>query len=74
MDILGLLAIAFYAALFLVIIFFAFLPSIIARRKEHDDFLWILVANVVLGGTVFGWFLALIWACHPDWTLERMFG
>jgi hypothetical protein len=41
-------------------ILIGFLPSILARQKEH--FVAILLINIFLGWTVIGWIAALIWA------------
>ena len=41
-----------------------FLPSIIAHDKQN--FAGIFVLNFLLGWTVIGWILALIWACTAD--------
>ena len=38
-----------------------FLPSIIGRDKH--DFTGILLVNLLLGWTVIGWIIALVWAC-----------
>jgi hypothetical protein len=38
-----------------------FLPSIIGYRKQA--FTGIFVVNLLLGWTVIGWIVALIWAC-----------
>lgn len=41
-----------------------FLPSIVAHNKQN--FAGIFVLNFLLGWTVVGWILALIWACTAD--------
>ena len=41
-----------------------FLPSIIAHNKQN--FAGIFVLNFLLGWTVIGWILALVWACASD--------
>ena len=41
-----------------------FLPAILGRNKA--DFTGILLLNLLLGWTVVGWFVALIWACASD--------
>ena len=42
---------------------FYILPSIIAFCREHDRTSSIIVLNMLIGWTVFGWILALAWAC-----------
>jgi hypothetical protein len=41
-----------------------FLPSIVAHDKR--SFTGILILNLLLGWTVIGWFVALIWACTDE--------
>lgn len=46
-------------------IFLAFYlaPWLIAYQRSHQNQLAIAVLNVLLGWTVIGWIVALIWAC-----------
>jgi hypothetical protein len=41
-----------------------FLPTIIGRHKA--DVMGIFFVNFLLGWTVIGWFVALIWACSAE--------
>jgi hypothetical protein len=41
-----------------------FLPTIIGRHKA--DVMGIFLVNFLLGWTVIGWFIALIWACSAE--------
>jgi uncharacterized membrane protein YqaE (UPF0057 family) len=41
-----------------------FLPSFIGHRKQ--GFTGIFLVNLLLGWTVIGWFVALIWACTAE--------
>ena len=41
-----------------------FLPTIVARNRS--DFAGILLLNLLLGWTVIGWIVALIWACASE--------
>jgi hypothetical protein len=41
-----------------------FLPAIIGRNKA--DFAGIFLLNLLLGWTVIGWIIALIWACSAE--------
>lgn len=43
---------------------FYFLPTIIGRHKA--DVTSIFIVNFLLGWTVIGWFVALIWACAAE--------
>jgi threonine/homoserine/homoserine lactone efflux protein len=40
-----------------------FLPSFIAETKHHNNRNAILLCNLFLGWTFFGWVISLIWAC-----------
>ena len=35
------------------------------QKVQHSYFVAILLINIFLGGTFFGWFVALAWACAP---------
>ena len=52
--------------MFHLIFFFLlyFLPSLIGRDKK--DALGIFLVNFLLGWTLIGWVVALIWACAAD--------
>lgn len=39
-----------------------FLPTIIALARGHHDGFAIFLTNLLLGWTVIGWFVALIWS------------
>lgn len=41
---------------------FYFLPTTLAALRRRKGFRWILALNVLLGWTVIGWIVALIWA------------
>ena len=43
-----------------------FLPSIIALARNKRDITAILLLNVLLGWTVIGWVVALVWAVKTD--------
>ena len=58
-------------ALFIVGIWFYFLPSIIGRRKRNA--LAIFVLNLGAGWTFAGWVIALVWACTKDSAVELAF-
>ena len=49
-------------ALALVLAAVYFLPAIVAVRRRCRSDAAIFVINLLLGGTVFGWFAALSWA------------
>ena len=40
-----------------------FLPFSVAIIRNHNDWLAITVLDLLLGWTVVGWLVALIWAC-----------
>jgi len=43
-----------------------FLPSIVAVARNKRDVLPILLLNFLLGWTLIGWIVALIWALKTD--------
>jgi hypothetical protein len=43
-----------------------FLPTIIAGVRKVRNFGWILTINLLLGWTVIGWVVALIWAFRDE--------
>jgi hypothetical protein len=43
-----------------------FLPSIVALARSKRDITAILLLNLLLGWTVIGWVVALIWAVKTD--------
>lgn len=51
-------------ALALIIIYF--LPTIIAYERGHKNTLAIFVLNILLGWSIIGWAIALIWAVLKD--------
>ena len=56
--------------LFLILsVLLYFLPTIIARDKA--DLTAIFLVNLLLGWTIIGWFIALIWACAAERYIAR---
>ena len=43
-------------------LFLYFLPTAIAQSRDHQSMFSIFALNLVLGWTVLGWFIALIWS------------
>jgi hypothetical protein len=43
-----------------------FLPALIADKRQRHDLLIIALFNAVLGWTVLGWLLALVWSIQPN--------
>lgn len=39
-----------------------FLPTIVAAKREHHNLVAILALNFLLGWTLLGWAVALVWA------------
>lgn len=52
----------FFAVFFLIIGFVYVVPTFIAFRRNHPNRWLILLVNVVFGGTILGWGIALAWA------------
>lgn len=56
--------------LFLVLLILAFiglLPSVIAFVRRHHNRYAILVLNILLGWTLIGWAVALVWSLTAVW-------
>ena len=43
-----------------------FLPAIVAFARSKRDAVSILVLNILLGWTMIGWIIALVWALKQD--------
>jgi hypothetical protein len=50
--------------LLLVVLFFAlyFLPTLIAFLRQHKNKLAIFLLNLLLGWTILGWVVSLVWS------------
>jgi len=48
---------------FIVAVLLYFLPSMVAKRRNHRSRGSILIVNIFLGWTFIGWVVALAWAC-----------
>jgi hypothetical protein len=46
-----------------------FLPSIIALARSKRDIVGIVLLNFLLGWTIIGWVVALVWAVKTDYPL-----
>ena len=54
---------AFFAfACFAFSILIYFLPAIVAIKRKHCNTMAILILNIFLGWTFFGWVCALVWS------------
>jgi hypothetical protein len=53
----------FGLVLFLLILFFYFIPAYVAGTRRAENSGAITAINLLFGWTVIGWFGALIWAC-----------
>jgi RsiW-degrading membrane proteinase PrsW (M82 family) len=42
------------------------LPAFVAGKRKHKNGAAILVLNLLLGWTVLGWIIALVWACTSN--------
>jgi hypothetical protein len=52
----------FAAFVVMILVALYFLPLLIAAFRYHHDTVPIGVTNLLLGWTVFGWIVALVWA------------
>lgn len=55
----------------LVIFAIYFLPCIVATLRKHRQQLAIFVLNLLLGWTLVGWVVAMVWACTADVEIPR---
>lgn len=55
---------AFLAILFIVGVVILFIPAFVAFHRKHPNKWAIAVVCLAFGGTIIGWFGALIWALH----------
>jgi len=46
--------------------FFYFVPALVAHLRRHRNEGAVSVLNLLLGWTVLGWIIALIWACTAN--------
>jgi hypothetical protein len=53
----------FFTTLFLLFLGIHFLPAFIAVVREHRNAGMIFILNLLLGWTVIGWVILLVWAC-----------
>lgn len=54
--------------LFLVALSLYFLPSIVARARNHRNCGGVFILNLVFGWTLVGWVASLIWATYQEKT------
>ncbi len=50
----------------IVVLILYFIPTAVAYQKKKKNTGAILALNLLLGWTVLGWIIALIWACTED--------
>ena len=50
----------------IVLLVIYFLPAIIASVRSHRQTMAIVVLNLLLGWTLIGWVVAIVWACTAD--------
>ena len=50
----------------LIILFFYFLPTIMASSRNHNNAGAIFALNLLFGWTFIGWAIAFIWACTDN--------
>lgn len=53
-------------AVIVVGLFIYFIPAIVANSGKRKNATAITVLNIVLGWTLLGWVVALVWACCND--------
>lgn len=64
--------IALFLGLFLCLVWLLiafviyFMPIIIAYIRQHNNIFSIIILNIFLGWTFFGWLAALLWSLNSD--------
>jgi hypothetical protein len=53
-------------SLLLIGVVIYFLPAIVASSRRHRNRLAIGILNLLLGCTLLGWIVAMVWACTSD--------
>ena len=57
------IALAVFGLVIIVVgVILYFLPSIVAKKREHNNLTAIVLINAVFGWTILGWIGALVWA------------
>jgi hypothetical protein len=51
---------------FILLLVVYFLPSVIAGGRGHKNYNAILLLNLLLGWTLLGWIVALVWAATDN--------
>ena len=50
----------------LIGLFLYLIPSIVANQRNHNNEGAICILNLLLGWTLVGWVLSLVWACTDN--------
>lgn len=53
---------AYIMEFILLFVVFFFAPSLVAWQRKHNNRAPIILMNILLGWTVIGWVIAIIWA------------
>lgn len=59
-------------ALYAVFILPYIIPAIIAGVRKHNNYVAILIINAVLGWTIIGWIVALIWSLTDNVSANKV--
>jgi Superinfection immunity protein len=55
----------------LVLLVLYFLPTVVASERKHRNRMAITMLNILLGWTLLGWVIAMVWACTADVEKKR---
>ena len=61
-----LITLVLFFAIFAGAMYVYFIPSIIAAKRNHKNFMGIFILNLAGGWTILAWIAALIWAIHKE--------
>lgn len=56
---------------FLIFMLFYFAPALNARSRKHPNYPAIFLVNLLLGWTVVGWFVAIMWSASTPKRPEK---
>jgi len=64
----------YYVTVGVVVLAALMFPTGVAFHKHHPHLIWIAIVNLLFGGLIIGWIIALAWALYtpkPEHEVER---
>lgn len=56
----------------IVIVMLYFVPTFVAYKRAHSNYVAIVLSSFFFGWTIVGWIVCLIWACTDNTVYNRM--